>query len=158
MSIDREAVQRVIDLLAETGAAEIEIEDGDMTVRVVRGSAGVTAADPEQIEVTESDGTPVPTEPADPVAETEEQVEYVTAGLVGLFHRGRAPDEQPMAQVGEEVEEGQVIATIEALRKLTDVVAPCDGVIEEFLVADGEAVQYGDRLFGVRVEATSNDG
>ena len=54
--------------------------------------------------------------------------------------------------VGDKVSSGQVIGTIEALRKLTDVVAPVAGVVDEVLVDDGESVQFGDKLFAIRRE------
>lgn len=156
MPIDRDAVQRVIDLLAGSEAAEIEIEDGDSTVRVLRRPAApqpAPAAEPQEptSEVTDEEA-PGPVEVEEIPQEPAGELEYVTAGLVGLFHHGSAPDDQPIVAEGDEVSAGQVIGTIEALRKLTDVIAPCDGVIEEILVADGESVQFGDRLFAIRAE------
>jgi len=156
MQIDRDAVRRVIDLLNESGAGEIEIDDGELSVRVRRPALAAAPVTPpvEGLEAEEPATAPAeagetaPGRPAGP----GEQLEHVTAGLVGLFHHGRAPDEEPLVSVGDEVGSGQVIGTIEALRKLTDVVAPCDGVVTEVLVDDGEAVQYGDRLFAIRLE------
>lgn len=157
MAIDRDAVQRVIDLLTGSQAAEIEVEDGETGIRVLR--APTPAPEPEavaepresSVELAEEHG-PGPLEAEEIPEEPAGRVEYVTAGLVGLFHHGRSPDDEPMVAEGDEVAAGQVIGTIEALRKLTDVIAPVDGVIEELLVADGESVQFGDRLFAIRVE------
>lgn len=156
MPIDREAVERVIGLLADSDAAEIEIEDGDLFVRVARGEAcPEPPAAPEPVpaeEVMQTVEPPLATEPA-PASEIDgPALEYVTAGLVGLFHRGGEPDGDPMVEVGDEVREGQVVASIEALRKFTDVVSNCGGTVEEFFVEDGEVVQYGDRLFAIRPE------
>ncbi len=155
MQIDRDAVRRVIDLLNESGAGEIEIDDGELSVRVRRpalAAAPVTTPveglEAEEAAAPAEAGEAVPGRPAVP----GEQLEYVTAGLVGLFHHGRSPDDEPLVSVGDEVGSGQVIGTIEALRKLTDVVAPCDGVVVEVLADDGEAVQYGDLLFAIRLE------
>ena len=156
MAIDRDAVQRVIDLLTQSQAAEVEIEDGDTTIRVLRQPAApapLAAAELQEpaTEVEEQEG-PGPVEVAEIPEEPEGDLEYVTAGLVGLFHHGSAPDDQPMVTEGDEVTAGQVIGTIEALRKLTDVVAPSDGVIEEVLIDDGESVQFGDKLFAIRTK------
>jgi len=160
MAIDRDAVQRVIDLLAASSAAEIEIEDGDGLIRVLRSPVApevAPAAEPQEpraratVEVGE-EPAPGPVEVAEIPRQPAPDLEYVTAGLVGLFHHGSTPDDQPIVSEGDEVSSGQVIGTIEALRKLTDVVAPCDGVIEEVLVDDGESVQFGDRLFAIRPE------
>ncbi|MGC9316861.1 MAG: acetyl-CoA carboxylase biotin carboxyl carrier protein [Armatimonadota bacterium] len=153
MRIDREAVERVIDLLADSDAGEIEIEDGETLIRVSRKPSAREV--PSALEAEGQETLEAPrdaTEPEEAAAESGARIEYVTAGLVGLFHRGRAPDEPPIVQVGDEVSAGQVIGTIEALRKLTDVVSPYDGEVTEVLIDDGEGVQYGDRLFGIRVE------
>jgi biotin carboxyl carrier protein len=157
MPIDRDAVLRVIDLLAESQAAEIEIEDEDSTIRVLRAPAPSEPPPPPAepggpADESAAEEGPGPVEVAEIPEEPAGELEYVTAGLVGLFHRGSAPDDEPIAQEGDEVSAGQVIGTIEALRKLTDVIAPCDGVVEEILVDDGESVQFGDRLFAIRSE------
>ncbi len=151
MQIDREAVQRVIGLLGESDAGEIEVREGELRVRVRRsaimaapGAAAARAGEEGAAAVEAAQG-------ADMAAGAEPRLEYVTAGLVGLFHHGRSPDDEPMVSVGDEVTKGQVIGTIEALRKLTDVIAPVDGVIAQVLVDDGEPVQYGDRLFAIEV-------
>jgi biotin carboxyl carrier protein len=152
MPLDRDAVRRVIDLLAQSSVGEIEIEDGDVSVRAQRRPI-TTASVPVAAEPVLEEGATAPTETVvERSAAAEGPVEYVTAGLVGLFHHGRAPDSAPLVSVGDQVTRGQVIGTIEALRKLTDVVATCTGVIVEVLVDDGEPVQYGDRLFAIRGE------
>ncbi len=154
MGIDRDAVRRVIDLLAESQAAEIEIEDDDMLIRVARqpDAPDAVPAEAPETAVEAPEPAPPPVESEEAAPEPVADLEYVTAGLVGLFHRGRAPDDEPIVSVGDEVVAGQVIGTIEALRKLTDVVAPSDGVIEDILVDDGESVQFGDELFAIRSE------
>ncbi|MGD9495282.1 MAG: acetyl-CoA carboxylase biotin carboxyl carrier protein subunit [Armatimonadota bacterium] len=152
MQIDREAVRRVIELLEQSNAGEIEVQTGEQAVRVRRTTlpaapeAGGAGAGAQGAAAAGAGAGRAHARVAEP------PVEYVTAGLVGLFHHGRAPGDEPLVSVGDEVGRGQVIGTIEALRKLTDVVAPCDGVIVEVLVDDGEAVQYGDRLFAIRPE------
>lgn len=154
MAIDRDAVQRVIDLLSASQAAEIEIEDDESAIRVLRRPVvPAPAVQPagDMAEARDENGAEA-LEEAEFALEPAEDVEYVAAGLVGLFHHGRTPDDPPIVSVGDEVSAGQVIGTIEALRKLTDVVAPCDGVVEDVLVDDGEAVQFGDRLFAIRRE------
>ncbi len=154
MAIDRDAVQRVIDLLSASQAAEIEVEDDGGAIRVLRRPVSPAPVALDAATAGESaeergaglfEAGQVALEPAD-------DLEYVTAGLVGLFHHGRGPEDPPIVAVGDEVSAGQVIGTIEALRKLTDVVAPKAGVIEDVLVDDGESVQYGDRLFAIRRE------
>ncbi len=154
MRIDRDAVLRVIGLLGEFGVGEIEVREGDTTVRVRRsrgaGSGPPAAGPTEEAPAVGEETLAAPAQ--EPVEALAGRIEHVTAGLVGLFHHGRTPGDEPIVQVGDEVAEGQVIGTIEALRKLTDVVATAAGVIDEVLVDDGAPVQYGDELFAIRVE------
>ncbi len=152
MPLDRDVVRRVLDLLAQSSVGEIEIADGDVSVRAQRRPI-TTAPVPTAAGPVLEEGAAAPTEAVvERSAVAEGPVEYVTAGLVGLFHHGRVHDSAPLVSVGDQVTRGQVIGTIEALRKLTDVVATCTGVIVEVLVDDGEPVQYGDRLFAIRGE------
>jgi len=156
MPLDRDAVRRVVDLLAESGVGELEIDDGDMSVRARRAMAAaapvVVAAEPQPAE----DEPAVPCavdagddQPEDTVAKPTAPTNYIVAKMVGLFHHGASPEAEALVAVGDEVSQGQVVATIEALRKLTEVTSPVDGQILEVLVDDGEAVQFGQKLFAV---------
>ncbi len=155
MAIDRDAVQRVIDLLGASQAAEIEIEEGEDSIRVLRSVGMAAPAATGVAEVAESaaeEHGPGPLEAEEIAEQPAGGTVLVSAGLVGFFHRGRGPEEPPIVSVGDKVSSGQVIGTIEALRKLTDVVAPVAGVVDEVLVDDGESVQFGDKLFAIRRE------
>ena len=152
MALDRNAVRRVIDLLKQSRAAELEIGDGQGSVRVARSTGLPAPAAPVA-------AAEAPAEPAAPgeltagrtAPEPEEvSVSYIVGKMVGLFHRGSRPDGEPLVQVGDRVSKGQVVATIEALRKLTEVTSPVAGEIAEVLVEDGEPVEYGQKLFAVK--------
>lgn len=157
MPLDRDAVRRVIGLLRESGAAELEIGEDDWSVRVRHRDAETVL-----VEAPPAATEPEPQDPAlataaaqDPLgqAESEEAPQsFIVARMVGLFHRGAGPAEggEPLVEVGDSVAEGQVVATIEALRKLTEVTSPVAGEITEVLVEDGEPVQYGQELFAVK--------
>ncbi|MCD6361838.1 MAG: biotin/lipoyl-binding protein [Armatimonadetes bacterium] len=145
MSLDRAAVRRAIDLLKQSGATELEIAEDGRSVRVRRAGA---PADATALELSaEIEPAAEPLVAAEPEPEPDS---HILARMVGLFHRGRGPDAEPLVEVGDTVTEGQVVATIEALRKLTDVTSPVEGVIAEVLVEDGEPVEYGQKLFAVR--------
>ncbi len=156
MPLDREAVQRVVDLLKDSTASELEVDDGEVSVRAKR--AGMAAA-PVVIAAPEADADLAPPAvDAEPLADGDAAqdapddgpVSYIVARKVGLFHWGSGPDAEPLVTVGTKVREDQVVATIEALRKLTEVTSPFDGEVVETLVEDGEPVQFGQKLFAVR--------
>lgn len=151
MALKREAVERVVRLLKQSNAAELEVADADLTVRVRRLVVpNVPAPAPQADEAATDNGgaeAPAPSEvaPAEPVRA------YIEAHLVGLFHRGRGPDSEPLVQVGDKVKVGSLVGTIEALRKLTEVRSRVAGEIVEVLVEEGQPVQYGQKLFAVNV-------
>ena len=152
MRLDREAVRRVIGLLKQSKAAELAIQDGDTYVRARRQVARVAtpaAEGPrtEETTVAALDGVPETT-----IESSGARLHVVRAAMVGLFHRGREFDAEPLVEVGDRVSEGQVIGTIEALRKLTDVVCDVDGELAKVLHDDGEPVEYGQALFSIRLE------
>jgi biotin carboxyl carrier protein len=146
--LDRDAVRRVIGLLKQSSAEELAIQHGDTFVRARR-------------QATPAPGTASPLQPdatpwgpgADPAAApAHSHLHTVRAGVVGLFHRGKGPDSEPLVEVGDRVTSGQVIAAIEALRRLTDVVCDVDGELVEVLPEDGQPVEYGQALFSIRVQ------
>jgi len=156
MGLDRDAVRRVIDLLKRSRAAELEIGDAKGSVRVARSTGlGATEASPAAAEtVAEGPGAVLIAEGLEPA---EAPVSYIVGKMVGLFHRGSRPDGEPLVKEGDKVSRGQVVATIEALRKLTEVKSPIAGEIAEVLVDDGEPVEYGQKLFAVKGSEEENE-
>jgi len=156
MPLDRVAVQRVIDLLKDSTAQELEVDDGEVSVRVRRAdtsAAPVAMAAPGADAVLEQPA--LASEPPADADATGDQpddapVSHILARKVGLFHWGARPDAEALVTVGTKVREDQVVATIESLRKLTEVTSPFDGEIVEILVDDAEPVHYGQKLFAVR--------
>lgn len=88
--------------------------------------------------------------PAPAAREAEEKGEAVTAPLVGVFYAAPAPEEPPYVTPGAAVKKGDTLCLIEAMKMMSEVPAPADGVVEEILVQDGEAVGVGTPLFRIR--------
>ena len=152
MRLDRDAVHRVIGLLKQSKAEELAIQDGDTYVRARRqvARAAAPAAEGPRTEETTVVGFEGVTQTT--IESSGAGLHVVRAAMVGLFHRGREFDSEPLVEVGDRVSEGQVIGTIEALRKLTDVVCDADGELVEVLHEDGEPVEYAQALFSIRLE------
>ena len=139
--MDRDRIRELTEILKQSSAAEICCQEGDSFIRIRREkgegqmeaeiSAGPIAQ--EAMPQTELSGDEVETVPA-------------KARLVGIFHLNQEGDEQPAVECGAQVAEGQVIGTVEALRKWTDVVSPVSGQIIEIVPDDNSPVQYGDVL------------
>jgi acetyl-CoA carboxylase biotin carboxyl carrier protein len=142
--IDRERIREIIGLLKSSSSAELAVREGDFFVRVRR--APTAPARPAPVDPAATIGGPrrhdaTATANGDPV---------VTAKLVGRFYRGKGPGQPALVSIGDDVETGQIIATIEALGKLTGVPAPVSGSVLEVLAEDGAAVGYGTPLLVIR--------
>lgn len=144
--IDRARVLQIIDLLKQSSSAELTVGEGDSYVRVQRGPAlaPVPLPDTRSDDPLAAGGVPV----GAPVPDDA----VVRAKLVGRFYRGKGPGQPPLVTIGQRVDEGQIIATVESLGKLTGVSATEAGDVIEFLSEEGAAVQFGDALVRVRRE------
>ncbi|MFF7398571.1 acetyl-CoA carboxylase biotin carboxyl carrier protein [Achromobacter sp. NPDC008082] len=148
--MDLRKLKTLIDLVAESGIAELEITEGEGKVRIVKFSqtlqpvayhqpeAGVPAAPVAQAAA-----------PAAPAAEAAPVVQghVVKAPMVGTFYRSPNPGAAPFIDVGATVKEGDPLCIIEAMKLLNEIEADKSGVIKEILVENGEPVEYGQPLF-----------
>ncbi|KXJ63488.1 acetyl-CoA carboxylase biotin carboxyl carrier protein subunit [Achromobacter xylosoxidans] len=148
--MDLRKLKTLIDLVAESGIAELEITEGEGKVRIVKFSqtlqpvayhqpeAGVPAAP-----VAAAAPAAAPAAPAAPVI----QGHVVKAPMVGTFYRSPNPGAPPFVDVGATVKEGDPLCIIEAMKLLNEIEADKAGVIKEILVENGEPVEYGQPLF-----------
>ena len=138
MDFDRigPALDRMLDLMREHGLAEIEIESDGLRVRLRKAGAPGSPG--------ESSETP------DPAAARREPVAtVVSAPVVGTFYRAAAPDAAPFVEVGDRVEPGDVLCTIEAMKLMNDIKAEFAGEVVEVLAENDQAVEYGQPLFSI---------
>lgn len=135
LSINRERILELLEILKASPAAELSVTEGDTTVRLAR-----FVAPPEPSVIVAEDA-------AAPAACLEPEEVTVKARVVGLFYRGKEPGLEPLVKVGDAVRSGQRLGIIEVLRKPTDVNSPVDGVLSDVQHEDGTGVQYGDPLF-----------
>jgi acetyl-CoA carboxylase biotin carboxyl carrier protein len=152
--MDKERIKQLVKLLKSSSAAELSVREGDSLIRICRG--GAAAERPAAQESVATPGQPLlstappPPAPADSV--------NVTSKLVGFFYRGRGPEQEPIVATGMRVKEGQTVGFIEALRKLTEVVAPAAGEIAEIVAESGQAVQFGDVLIRIVPDPPGKQG
>jgi acetyl-CoA carboxylase biotin carboxyl carrier protein len=148
--MDIRKVKKLIELLDESGIAEIEITEGEESVRISRYSQNAPAAAPPpmamQMPVA---AAPAPAAVAAPiaVAEPEDDGYNVTAPMVGTFYASSAPGAPAYVQVGDRVNEGDTLCIIEAMKMMNQIEADVSGVIRSIRLQDGEPVEYGQTLF-----------
>lgn len=148
--MDLRKLKTLIDLVSESGVAELEITEGEDHVRIVNRQAATAATVPTVV------AAPVAAAPAPaaaPVAATEPaaapKIEGTTINspMVGTFYRSPSPGAKPYVDVGQKVKAGDTVCIIEAMKLLNEIEAETDGVIQEILVENGAPVEFGQPLF-----------
>ncbi|AKJ94074.1 acetyl-CoA carboxylase [Thioalkalivibrio versutus] len=148
--MDIRKVKKLIDLLDESGIHEIEIHEGEESVRITRSASGTPmAAAPAPLPPAAPAAAAAPT--AAPAGATEAAPEMdghrVTAPMVGTFYRAPSPGSKPFVEVGQTVEAGETLCIIEAMKMLNPIEADQGGTIRDILVENGNPVEYGQPLF-----------
>jgi len=147
--MDIRKVKKLIELLDESGIAEIEITEGEESVRISRyggsGPAPLPVAAPVAAPVAMA-AAPVAAAPQ-AIAEAEEEGHAVTAPMVGTFYSSSTPGSPPFVQVGDRVNEGDTLCIVEAMKMMNQIEAECSGTIKSIRVQNGEPVEYGQILF-----------
>ena len=138
---DSEKIRELADLLNETGLNEIEIESGDTRIRVARGGVSVSA-------------TPVvkAAAPASPVTKDETSADLsanpgaLKSPMVGTAYIAPEPGAKPFCKVGDQVSEGQTLFIVEAMKTMNPITAHKSGKIDQILVVNAQAVEFGEVL------------
>jgi acetyl-CoA carboxylase biotin carboxyl carrier protein len=145
-SFDTDLVRKLAKLIGETDLSEIEIENGDMRIRVARNvTANVTvAAAPAPVMAP----TPVATAPAPAVASgrAEPAAGTVPSPMVGTAYLRPAPGAKAFIEVGSKVSVGDKLLLVEAMKTFNDIVAPHAGTVTAIMVEDGQPVEFGQPL------------
>ena len=146
--IDPDLVRELAELLNQTDLTEIEVEKGDLRVRVARSLATtvhVPAAAPHPVAAAAV--APAPAAPAAPEAKPgASHPGAVTSPMVGTAYRRPSPEAKPFVEVGSVVKQGERILLVEAMKTFNDIVAPRAGKVTAVLVEDGQPVEYGEPL------------
>lgn len=145
--MDLRKLKTLIDLVQQSGIAELEITEGEEKVRISRGATPTppAAAPPVTlvpISATESDVT-APTAAAEAAAP---EGYVLKSPMVGTFYRAPAPGSKPFVEPGQAVKAGDVVCVIEAMKLLNEIEADRDGVVKTVLVENGQPVEYGQPL------------
>ena len=146
--MDLRKLKTLIDLVSESGVAELEITEGEDHVRIVNrvGSAPAAATAPAPAPVAaQVAAAPVAEAPA--AAPAAPVAAEINSPMVGTFYRAPSPGAKPFVDVGQHVKAGDTVCIIEAMKLLNEIEAETDGVIQEILVENGAPVEFGQPLF-----------
>ncbi len=145
--MDLRKLKKLIDLVQESGIAELEITEGEEKVRIARGGA-VTVAQAKAASAAAPTAAPAPAPaPAAPEPPAASDGQAMKSPMVGTFYRAPSPDAKPFVEVGQVVKEGQTICVIEAMKLMNEIEADASGTVKAVLVENGQPVEYGQALF-----------
>ncbi len=146
--MDLRKLKKLIDLVQESGIAELEITEGEEKVKIVKG--GVVSVAPGPAAPASAPTAPA-AEAASLVAPAEpapgEAGHAVKAPMVGTFYRSPSPDAKVFVEVGQSIKEGDTICIIEAMKLMNEIEADADGVIKAILVENGQPDEFDQPLF-----------
>ena len=159
--MDIRKVKKLIELLDESGIAEIEICEGEDSVRISRYATGtpqtamIAPPAPAPLAVPVAPAAAAPPIEAAPAAEAEEDGYTVTAPMVGTFYSATSPGAAPFVQVGDQINEGDILCIVEAMKMMNQIEAEISGTIKAIKVQNGEPVEYGQTLFVIDQRTSS---
>ena len=152
--MDLRKLKKLIDLVQESGIAELEITEGEEKVKIVKG--GVVSVSPPAAAPAAAPAVAPPRPSTASAAATAAEAAPAVEGhvvkepMVGTFYRSPSPDAKAFVEVGQTVKEGEVICIIEAMKLMNEITSEYDGEVVSAYVENGKPVQYGERLFAIK--------
>ena len=153
-------LRELIALLRENGLAELELEREDFRVRLRREGTNTHPANVDPIPVPVMDAgpraasaatsSPAAAEPKKADGAPDQDLHLITSPIVGTFYRSASPTAEPFVKIGSVVEADTVVCIIEAMKLMNEIQAEAGGEIVKIYVENGQPVEYGQPLFGIR--------
>jgi acetyl-CoA carboxylase biotin carboxyl carrier protein len=170
-SVNMEELRELIALLRENGLAELELERADFRVRLRREGTSVSGDSGAAFTLTEMLRNPAVTNPASAggtnpapaasapshpgaqastAASQDQDLHIISSPIVGTFYRSASPTADPFVKIGSNVEPGSVVCIIEAMKLMNEIQAEATGEVVKIYVENGQPVEYGQPLFGIK--------
>jgi acetyl-CoA carboxylase biotin carboxyl carrier protein len=153
--MDIRKIKKLIELLEESGIAEIEIKEGEEAVRISRMPTGVHAVPTYAMPMPAPMAAPAPPAAAaaaaaeTPAARPRPNEHVVTAPMVGTFYASPSPGAKPFVEIGDEVKVGQTLCIIEAMKMMNQIESDKAGRVTSIMARNGDPVEFGQPLFVV---------
>ena len=144
--MDIRKIKKLIELVEESGISELEITEGEESVRIHRGSSTTQVAYAPQMM---QQAAPAAIPASAPVAEVPAAISghVLKSPMVGTFYRSSSPESKAFVEVGQKVRVGDTLCIIEAMKMMNQIESDKDGVVREILVENQEAVEFDQPLF-----------
>ena len=144
--MDLRKLKKLIDLVQESGIAELEITEGEERVRIVKGGAGGAAMVAAPATHAPPPPPPAPSVAPEPLEPAAPEGHVFKSPMVGTFYRSPAPESKAYVELGQAVKEGETLCIIEAMKLMNEIECDAAGVVKAILVENGQPVEYGQPL------------
>ena len=156
--MDIRKIKKLIELLEESGIAEIEIKEGEEALRISRmPTGGIAASQLAQMPIPMAlpaapmaapvQAAAVQAAPAAPAGKAKPNEHVITAPMVGTFYGAPSPGAKPFIEIGDEIKVGQVLCIIEAMKMMNQIESDKEGRVTDILLKNGDPVEFGQPLF-----------
>ncbi|MGL5843432.1 MAG: acetyl-CoA carboxylase biotin carboxyl carrier protein [Aeromonas hydrophila] len=146
--MDIRKIKKLIELVEESGIAELEISEGEESVRISRNFSGqVTTAMPQMMMQPAMAAAPAASAAAPTAEAAAPSGHLMRSPMVGSFYRSSSPEAKPFAEVGQHVNVGDTLCIVEAMKMMNQIESDKAGVIKAILVENGQAVEFDEPLF-----------
>ena len=149
--MDLRKLKKLIDLVEESGISELELTEGEESVRISR--QGQAVQQPQQYSIPQQPAPSIQSDIQTPTANVvkedlvPESNHALTSPMVGTFYRSSSPEADPYVEVGSTVKKGDTLCIVEAMKLLNEIEADRDGTIKKILVENAQPVEFGEPLF-----------
>ena len=148
-------IKDILNLVREHELAEFEYEHDGLRLRVKKGGQEVVYAAPQPVAAPATGpvaaASPAPAAPPTPIEPAGVDLAVIKAPLVGTFYAAAEPGARPFANVGDQVRKDQALCIIEAMKLMNEIKSDVDGEVSAVYVQNGQAVQFGERLFAIKL-------
>jgi acetyl-CoA carboxylase biotin carboxyl carrier protein len=145
-------IRELVELVTERGLAGLEIEQSGFRLRIegTRPAASPAAASPAPALPMASAAAAIVSEAEPP---PDANVHVITSPIVGTFYRSASPEADPFAQVGERIAKGKILCIIESMKLMNEIESDVEGEVVAVYPSNGQPVEYGEKLFAIRLAA-----
>jgi acetyl-CoA carboxylase biotin carboxyl carrier protein len=149
-------IKELIDLACERGLSALEIEQAGFRVRIeaaTRGNGLAAGPVPAHTSAPAHGASPAPLAAPAPPEPVDEGLHVITSPIVGTFYRSPSPEAEAFAEVGQRVARGKILCIIESMKLMNEIESDVEGEIIEVYPRNGQPVEYGEKLFAIRLAA-----
>jgi len=147
--MDLKQIEELIEILKDTDVSELKIEEDDIEIDIKRGFNNNVVTSQPVVNTKVSNESEVKNKKSEKNEEENTDREEIVAPMVGTFYRSPSPEADPFVEIGDTVENGDVVCILEAMKLMNEIEAETKCKIIDVLVEDGEAIEYGQPLFEI---------